>query len=154
LSFDTERKLEIVGESESEDQQIVIPIHMKGTILYFDTSTPTQSDLDTLAHFHLTLENEWNPHEVRLLRNVASTSRSVEEDQTEGVRENWHDGFCQSLIPGVSDGQYVAQVATAVPDTRGFQSSDRHPAVTAETLSNIWHIGLQTAKKMIEATTQ
>jgi hypothetical protein len=72
--FDTERKLEIVGENESEDQPIVIPIHMKGTILYFDTNTPTQSDLDTLAHFHLTLENEWNPHEVRLLRNVASTS--------------------------------------------------------------------------------
>jgi hypothetical protein len=152
--FDTEQKLEIVGENENEDQRIVISIHMKGTILYFDTSTPTQSDLDTLAHFHLTLENEWNLHEVWLLRNEASTSQSVEEDQTNGVRESWHDGFCQSLIPGVGDRQYVAQIATVVPDTQGFQSSDCHPAVTAETLSNIWHIGLQTAKKTIEATTQ
>jgi hypothetical protein len=48
----------------------------------------------------------------------------------------------------------VAQIATVVLDTRGFQSSSRHPAMTAETLSNIWHIGLQTAKKTIEATTQ
>jgi hypothetical protein len=97
----TERKLEIVGENESEDQRIVILIHMKGTILYFDTSTPTQL-----------------------------------------------------LIPGVGVGQYVAQIATVFPDTRGFQSSNRHPAVTAETLSNIWHIGLQTAKKTIQATMQ
>jgi hypothetical protein len=101
--FDTEWKLEIVGENESEDQRIVIPIHMKGTILYFDTSTPTQSNLDTLAHFHLTLENEWNPHEVRLLRNVASTSQSVEEDRyanqtlTKKLNELWKHPLLKTI---------------------------------------------------------
>jgi hypothetical protein len=56
--FDTERKLEICGVDVFTDQQIVIPIHLRGTVLYFDTSTPTQKELDTLSHFHLTLENE------------------------------------------------------------------------------------------------
>jgi hypothetical protein len=147
--FDTDRKLEICGMDVCTDQQIVIPIHLRGTVLYFDTSTPTQKELDTLSHFHLTLENEWNPHKVRLTRNVMSASQVVNGDQTDDIGEYLHDRFYQSLVLVNGEVRCMAQVETAIPDTRGFQSSKRHPQLNAEMLSNVWHIGLDTAKKTI-----
>jgi hypothetical protein len=149
-----DQKLEICGVDVCTDQQIVIPIHSRGTVLYFKTSTPTQKELDTLSHFHLTLENEWNPHKVRLTRNVMSASRVVNGDQTDNIGEYLHDRFYQSLVLVNGEVRCMAQVETAILDTRGFQSSKRHSQLNAETLSNIWHIGLDTAKKTIEVTTQ
>jgi hypothetical protein len=121
-------------------------------LLYFDSRTPTSAELDTLIHYPLMLENDWDPHTIQLGRKVMAVTSYVDEG-IEGHRELFHDGYSYSIEPHLSSRE-VAQVATDLPNARGFQSSERHPHATAETLSNLWYIGLETAAKTLKATTQ
>ncbi|KAI2513139.1 Reverse transcriptase (RNA-dependent DNA polymerase) [Fragilaria crotonensis] len=45
---------------------IVFPLQSQGTTIFFDTSTPTQYELDHSPHIILTLDTKWNPHTVQL----------------------------------------------------------------------------------------
>ena len=38
-----------------------MPLHQEGTILYFDTHTPIQKELDTCPHINLSSRHTWNP---------------------------------------------------------------------------------------------
>jgi hypothetical protein len=49
-----------------EHSELTIPLLTSGTNIFLDTRTPTQNELDTCTHLHLTLEVEWNPQTVLL----------------------------------------------------------------------------------------
>ena len=51
----------------------MIPLDITGTIIFLDTHTPTQHELDTCPHLHLTSVVEWDPQTVHL-----ASTRSVE----------------------------------------------------------------------------
>lgn len=49
---------------ELHEYNMVLPLEYKGTILIFNTSTPTEHELNTLPHMVLTSEAPWNPGKV------------------------------------------------------------------------------------------
>jgi hypothetical protein len=130
-----------------EHPDVLIPLLTSGTNIFIDTRTPTQHELDSCPHIHLTCDSKWNPQTVNL-----ASIRSVEaEDSTTG------DGRNNGIEPGLSQiscvYSYTAMVEslqeiydpngersisatmTDVPGQRTFISKDRHSAVTPEQLS-------------------
>jgi hypothetical protein len=135
-----------VASQEGEDI-LIIPILIEGTVLYFESRTPTLAELDTLTHYPLTLENDWDPHTVQLGRKVMAATSYMGE----GIEEHcelFHDGYSYSIEPYLLSRE-VAQVATDLPNARGFQSSKRHPHANAETLSNLWYIVLPLSRRLV-----
>ena len=59
--YDVSRALSI----EIEDGP-TIPLHYEGTKLIFESHVPTDHELNTLPHFHLTSTQPWEPHSVIL----------------------------------------------------------------------------------------
>ena len=47
-------------------EDVTIPLLTKGTNIYFETTAPSQQELDKYSHIHLTLDTEWDPHSVCL----------------------------------------------------------------------------------------
>ena len=60
--------------------EIDIPLQISGTNIFLETTTPTQRELDTCTHIHLTCNTEWNPQTVKL-----SLIQSVEAEEMIGV---------------------------------------------------------------------
>jgi hypothetical protein len=146
-----------------EHSELTIPLLTSGTNIFLDTRTPTQSELDTCPHLHLTSEAEWNPQTVLL-----ASTRSVEaEDSTTGDG-NFEPGLSQiscvyslsamaeSLheMYSVSSEWSISATIIDVPSQRTFISKERHSAVTAEQLSKRWNIGLAQSKQTLWVTTQ
>ncbi|GAX24495.1 hypothetical protein FisN_18Lu065 [Fistulifera solaris] len=59
---------------------LVVPLESSGTKIQFFSRTPTQHELDTCCHLHLTNENEWNPRDVMLQPDVPFVTRKVSTD--------------------------------------------------------------------------
>ena len=130
--FDESRALEMRISSD-DHEPLVVPIKAKGTILYFDSRTPTQHELDTAPHFQLTLERDWDPHNVKLShRGInAYRTRQLEEEKFYGssmvksmlVGYTSIIGAMNSFIGGVSNSGKFSQPAD-LPNAHGFQSND------------------------------
>ena len=55
--------------------ELTIPLNITRTIIFLDTHTPTQHELDTCPHLHLTSMAEWDPQTMHL---VSTQSVEVE----------------------------------------------------------------------------
>ena len=60
-----------------EHPEVTIPLDITGTIIFLDSHTPTQHELDTCPHLHLTSTVEWDPKTMRL-----ASTQSVEVEAT------------------------------------------------------------------------
>jgi len=134
---------------------IAIPLSITGTNIFLNTHTPSQHELDTCPHIHLTSKAEWNPHTVRL-----ASTQSVEA-------EGLHFYSFDELDPGLSQISSVycssemaenlrnlSAIQSDLPGHKTFISKQRHSAVTPEQLSKRWSIGLTQARQTIKVTTQ
>jgi hypothetical protein len=152
--FDQESGVQLNVLGQYHDS-VEVPIQVEGTILSFTCRTPTFEELDVLPHLPLTLTAEWNPHTVRLSSLCVAeevTPSSVEfNDAVEDV-----SCLCSKtdLSTCLLSQVIVHSHPKDVPDTWGFQAYDRHLAKTADELSNLWGIGLETAKKTLRVTTR
>ena len=63
----------------SENGYFSMPLHQKGTILYFDTHTPTQKELDTCLHINQSSRHPWNPLKVDFVKNQHSLQEEIEK---------------------------------------------------------------------------
>jgi hypothetical protein len=119
----------------------------------------------SLQPYVLTRETEWNPHTVRLSSIYADGRHGEGEIDTvcewltgEFLRDAYDlnpiscvyepENFADRLISQVIVHSHPADL----PNARGFQSSKRHSSQTPEELSNMWHIGIETAKKTLKVT--
>ncbi len=145
--FDTAAPLSI------STTELDIPLQISGTNIFLETSTPTQRELDTCTHIHLTCDTEWNPQTVNL-----SLVQSVEAEKAIGVEPfltQISSIYCfKEMAEALSDVRYIKSTQVDVPATRTFVSSDRHAQVNFETLSERWNIGLTQAKHTLQVTTQ
>ena len=55
-----------------------MPLHRKGTIVYFNIHTPTQKELDTCPHINLSIRHPWNPSKVDFVKNQHSLQEEIE----------------------------------------------------------------------------
>ena len=147
--FDTNTPLSI------EHDDITIPLSILGTNIFLNTHTPTQRELDSCPHIHLTSDVYWNPHTVRL----ASTQSEEAEDLPLHSFDELDPGLTQiSSVYCFSEMaeslRNLSAVQSNLPGHKTFISKQRHSAVTPEQLSERWSIGLTQAKQTIRVTTQ
>ena len=53
----------------SEDTEFAMALEREGTIVYTNTHTPTQKELQTYPHIVISFENSWNPMKVHFDEN-------------------------------------------------------------------------------------
>ena len=63
--------------TQDPETNLVIPMSTEGTIIYFQSRTPTIDELEACSHIELTSDTPWDPQSVRL----ASSTTSVEEEE-------------------------------------------------------------------------
>ena len=158
------------------DKSVVVPMFAAGTVIFADTRTPTDEELATCRHVHLTSELPWNPETVQfpqaewtiaedMARRVASTStvrgdsEDVAEEDSEDVLFNV-DGFnrriCASVrVHAIPKDRKASAVDVSGPTTPNtFVSQGRRSDVTPEKLADRWFIGLDQAILTLKHTTQ
>jgi hypothetical protein len=130
-----------------EHPDVIIPLLTSGTNNFIDTCTPTQRELDSCPHIHLTCDSKWNPQTA----NLASIWSVEAEDSTTG------NGNGNGVEPGLSQiscvysytamaeilhniydpngERSISATMTDVPGQRTFIYKDQHLVVTPEQLS-------------------
>ena len=139
------------------DDELNIPLSLKGIISYFNSRTPTQEELNTCKWVILTDEHEWDPHSEffqeqennfqSLQNNHQIHDRhiySVHSQSHNPIYHNMHSDVSHSL----DDSSFVnLRIASTMTSQREFTT-------TAEVLAQNWNIGLETAKRTLQVTTQ
>ena len=167
----------------SEDNEFSLEMSMSGTVLYFNTRTPTDDELRTCPHIVLTSPHPWDPTSVTFpkstlsleeemggLRNVSSMysrENALETcEEAEAGRKIFDLTRMTRKIASMKvmkekDSCTLLQRKGAVdagtsdaPTLYTFQSTNRHSDVTASDISERWGISLAQANKTIKATTQ
>jgi hypothetical protein len=151
--YDPGHALAIHVTSNEDAGDLIISMQFEGTILSFPSRTPTQSELDELMHYHLTSPHPWEPHAITLaaVATEERDNRSSYDDCLNGLSCIFHpENLHTRMIASVN----VKAVVLDRPEMRTLQSKNRHNVVSADDLSNIWGIGLETAKRTLLVTTQ
>ena len=165
----------------TEDKEFCMELMMAGTIIYMDTFTPSQRELQECPHVTLTSIHQWDPNKVRFpkakyeLHDIINDHRLISATQRSGVIHDdanndedcvfsltaMHRRICSmklSLqtkpVQPLTRNEKVDTGTTDIPPTHTFVSSDRHSDVSAEQLSERWGIGLKAAKETLKKTTQ
>jgi hypothetical protein len=163
----------------TEDDEFNMELTMKGTIVCANTHSPSQNELETCPHIHLSSSHEWKPNQVTF----PQCKRTLEEEiggfrhlsaiscynhpQEDGVNSLFNlDKFNRRIssmkvkvtTPAVPTrlvrDESIDPGKTDVPILHSFQSSDRHSDVTPHDLSERWGISLTTAAQTLKETTQ
>ena len=134
-----------------------------GTIIYCNTRAPSDHELSTLRHIHLSSSATWDPH------NVVFPTHCVEEEephpqisQISSISSSANDLTSTLHDPVTLHTRLLASVqihapsktTEELPSAPTFQSKGRHSSVSPQDLSERWLIGLKKAKDTIKNTTQ
>ena len=168
----------------TEDNEFSMQLFMDGTIVFVETFSPSDHELRTCPHIHLSSAHPWNPARVKFpkcnitleeevggTRYLSSVSMNG-ECWMEEVMHDYHSDFCLNSINRAIASMKVTHDVTShnkdnltrdesidtgqsdVPLLKTFQSSNRHSDVSPEELSERWGISVATAAKTLKKTTQ
>ena len=143
-----------------ETEDVVIPLQTAGTVIYFESRTPSQQELEELPRLILSSPHDWDPRTVQFpITRVAEPHYSIQTIASSDVLDTtmYHpSNIARRIVSAVEvdevDGRFLPRLD--IPSERTFQSTDRHGDVTATMLSERWHIGIAKAKNTMKATTQ
>lgn len=141
--FDHTRPIRIM------DNDTVIPLHCRGTILQFESWAPSHDELNKYRHVIMSSEQEWDP------ANVVFPNHEPSDTSISSVNANYsrdRDDIT-NILRIVSSADSTFKVYD-VPEKRTFLSGERHSVVSTEVLSHRWGIGKQIAEKTLRVTTQ
>lgn len=140
-----------------DDEELIIPLRLRGVTPYFHTRKPTQEEYDTSNEdYHLNLTSDtltWEPEGNDLNRLEESMLNTNDELMDYEPRKTNRSVQPISIIPNMQFGAdidpvaYVAKIATI---TRKHKTT----AVKRRMLAKRWRIGLDIAERTINATTQ
>ena len=149
---------------------LTIELETNGTKLQFESFMPTDSELGTLPHIHLTTDDKWNPQTVKLgsvtsLPNPDHVVRQIDLVTCEkkfAYQDNKSDEAVlhsiNSVLTNLGSMMKVSKIHTAIDDDiparRTFVSYDRHKKASAESIADLWCIGIKRARATMDATTQ
>ena len=171
--FDKSKKLAI-----DVDQGPLIPLTFSGTKLHFTSRTPTDNELSTCQHIHMTDKKPWDPATIQLsqvctneikeenLNIKISTVDIIQNPYSntdKDINQYMHHDLTDSILHDMDPSTVllkeisiskVIQQQDDVPTRKSFISYDRHLKQTAENLAEMWCIGINKAKATLRATTQ
>ena len=140
--------------TEQEDFQF--PTTADGTVIYFDSRTPTNHELATCPHITMSSSVEWNPHEIHFPSTVNHGEEGTYGISQVSIRHATFDmsttcNFDERSISCVLTDRLLAAVnvggeepiAPDVPIPKTFATTKRHSAVvTNQALSERWFLRL------------
>lgn len=116
---------------------LLIPLELNGVISYFPVRTPTQEELDTCDRYELTaIDPVWEPH---------SDSLADEESLISHVDGSINHAYKRQIFAVELDPTYTISSLLA---------SKSQSSIDPQVLAKYWGIGLLSAKKTLEVTTQ
>jgi hypothetical protein len=155
---------------QAEQDDFQFPMVSDGTIIYFDSRTPTNHELEACPHIVLTSPAEWNPRDVQFPSNCNHGEEGTHRISRVGI--DAHDmmfdmaahNFDDRSISCVLTDRLLATVningdadgdqRPDVPIPKTFATTKRHTSITAQEVSERWFIGLAQAHETIKVTTQ
>ena len=151
----------------------------KGTVIYFDSWLPSQSDLEMYPHVELSSSTPWTPQSIEFPSLSYSEREEIESRNIASFRrvpDNYsHDdqliydvnSFNSSLISSVRiDHDYkskngISSIKSIGPLSEDemnspptYISTERHSDISPEDLSERWQLSIAQAKLTLGATTQ
>ena len=159
---------------EVYDKGVTLPIQFNGTKLIFESSVPTEEELNMLPQLVLTSGNPWNPGQVTLgqtqreevLTHIKSVHVHVDDSgfntldkfmysshiRDDNIQMHEVNPVMRALCElGTLQTEYSLN---DIPQKNSFISHQRYNKLTAEDLAENWCIGLIKAKATLGATTQ
>ena len=109
---------------ESPDRDFAAFFQYVGAIMFLDTCFPTQGDLESYPHIHLTSPRHWNPHKIVFLPKIYYLQEEVEERNVSKVAI-----FFSRETPGDTDHPLDG-------DTRGYFRSHSKEVVVHAGMDN------------------
>ena len=141
------------------DRATVIPLDRRGTKVYFTSRAPTEYELANCHHVELTSNAPWEPHDVTLGQVESCSHQPLFHNDHDDTADatNLRDAIVSQIRVRSSRQISTLQVDDSmsdVPSRRTFVSAKRHTKLTADSLSELWGIGLLRAHDTLKATTQ
>jgi hypothetical protein len=138
-----------------------IPLFMRGVISYFNVRCPNQQEMDNphlYPHIHMTPSTSWSPYDEQLSRDESELaligldyhSPSTSSRMIEDVHTNFHPTYAlnESCIASLMT-KYIL-----IDKVVMSMNATRKGSVNAKELSHKWFIGLNSASRTIDRTTQ
>jgi Reverse transcriptase (RNA-dependent DNA polymerase) len=160
-----------------EADQGFIPFSSHGTTLFFESRSPSPWELENLPTVLLTAPR-WSPHDYAMPQGTVSVFSTVRSMENMTVREPFSETDCvlghispaldTRLLSALYSSTVNIRTSTALhgattgtgtgTDASGRLmaaiTGDRHTKVNPENLARLWNIGLETAKRTLQVTTQ
>ena len=138
----------------TSDPELHIPLKLDGTTSYFDTRKPTDEEVKGNAnciHIYMTSDAPWEPHDKSNHRSEEAIRATLDQHYTPPDRtiRRIHSTRTSAAIDIDS---YADALYCNISSTK--TTSNRKGLVSAEQLSKRWHIGLESAQRTIDRTTQ
>ena len=160
-----------------EADQGFIPFSSHGTTLFFESRSPSPWELENLPTVLLTAPR-WSPHDYAMPHGTVSVFSTVRSMENMTVRAPFSETDCvlgtispaldTRLLSALYSSTVNVRTSTALHGaTTGTDTGtgvpgrlmaaitgDRHTKVNPENLARLWNIGLETAKRTLQVTTQ
>eukprot|EP00957_Ditylum_brightwellii_P033782 2560023-Ditylum_brightwellii.AAC.1 len=107
---------------------------MAGTIVYTDTHTLSEAELNACPHIDLTSPHPWDQANINFNRNTHSLEEEVSRI-CQGTKVTEEDVPPLTMLKRSTD-----LGDTDMPSMQTYQSTDWHTDVSPEDLSKQWHI--------------
>ncbi len=129
-----------------KEENLVIPLNLKGILSYFKVRTPTMEEIENCQHVTLTEDDEWNPYSPHFedLENLAKNHQSqlvISAINTQCIE------YSDMVLKSVHDETERIQNASV-------KVKNKHLIVEDRELATRWAIGLKDASNTIKETTQ
>ena len=161
------------GLSIEVNDELLINMQSSGTKVRFRTRVPTREELHNCMHVTMTSPVPWEPEHVVMQEINAIDENSPRLIHTNELIEKYayqdldsDESLLHEINPCLTDLRERAmakftlsqintnEVKTDVPTRRTFVSDERHNSVSAESLSENFCIGINSARATLRATTQ
>lgn len=172
----------ILAKDSLHSDEVHVPMELDGITSYFPTRMPTRAEIqdtnnDDCTHVNMTASSPWDPHDATLSNHEASLRAAMlrnEEPCLRGRNVQAVSGFAtprspyncqvhshtarisrirrQQWSPTVDIDSYASELERV--SLKSVGTTKRKGFVGPEELAKRWHIGLETARKTLDKTTQ
>jgi hypothetical protein len=139
------------------NDELKIPLSLKGIVSYFPSRKPTKEEFDKCSHIELTSdEPEWDPHNGTYSQGelaMTGDDGNIIKRMKPHVQTREIMGLWTSESIARKDDPFLDRLEKSVR-VGSVKSTARANKTTPEQLASRWNIGLGKAKNTLEVTTQ
>jgi hypothetical protein len=142
------------------DEDIRLPLSLKGVTSYFTTRTPTTYEIKTCKWITLFNEQNWDPHSEEFQEHEENYVWFVQQGRDFGPEQdrNLFQVTSRSNIPRMDYSTVMSQVSHAFDDkyilSIALTITSGRNSFSAENLASAWGIGIDLGGKTLKCTTQ